>query len=42
VKRAQTLVSCANLFQRHVILDDDDDVGVVSEVVDELLGKEGH
>ena len=37
VKRAEPLVRGAGLLQRHVVLDHDDDVGVVLQVVDELL-----
>jgi len=32
----------AHLLEGHVVLDDHHDIGVVSDVVDELLGKEGH
>jgi hypothetical protein len=38
VERAEALVGGASLLERDVVLDDDDDVGVVLEVVDELLG----
>jgi hypothetical protein len=37
VERAQPLVGGAGLLERDVVLDDDDDVGVVLQVVDEVL-----
>ena len=40
VKRAEPLVGGAGLLQRHVVLDDDDDVGLVLQVVDEVWGEE--
>jgi hypothetical protein len=38
VERTEPLVGGAGLLERDVILDDDDDVGVMLQVVDELLG----
>jgi hypothetical protein len=42
VKRTQTFVIGARLFQRYVVLDHDDDVGLLLEIVDESLRKKGH
>ena len=42
VERAESLVRRPHLLQRHVVLNDDHDVCVVLQVVDELLGEEGH
>jgi hypothetical protein len=42
VERAEALVGCPRLFQRHIVLNHDDDVGVLLQVVDELLGEQGH
>ncbi len=39
MKRAETLVAGAGFPQRHVLLNDLDDVRVHSQVVDESLGK---
>ena len=39
VDRAEALVRRARLLQRYVVLDDGDDVGVMRQVVDELLGE---
>ena len=37
VERTESLVGRAGLLQRHVVLNHDDDVGLVLQVVDELL-----
>ena len=37
VERTETLIRCTRLLQRHVVLDHDDDVGLLLEVVDESL-----
>ena len=42
VERTEALVGGAGLLQRHVVLDHDDDVGVVLQVVDELLREQSH
>jgi hypothetical protein len=42
VKRAKSFVIGARFFQRHVVLDDDDDVGLLLEIVDESLRKQAH
>jgi len=42
MKRAQPFVIGARLLQRHVILDHDDDVGLLLEIVDESLWKQAH
>jgi hypothetical protein len=41
VKRTEPLVGGAGLLQRDVVADDHHDVGVVLQVVDELLGEQG-
>ena len=42
MKRAESLVRGARLLQRHVVLNDDDDIGVMLQVVDELLREQRH
>jgi hypothetical protein len=42
VKRAKPFVIGARFFQRHVVLDHDDDVGLLFEIVDESLRKQTH
>src|SRR5207302_8969983 len=42
VKGTEPFVGGAGLLQRHVILDHDDDVGLVLQVVNEPLRKETH
>jgi len=37
VERAEAFICRAGLLQRDVILDDDDDIGLVLQVVDETL-----
>jgi hypothetical protein len=39
VERAEAFICRARLLQRDVILDDDDDIGLVLQVVDETLGE---
>jgi hypothetical protein len=39
VKRAEPLVGRPDLLQRHVVLDHQDDIGLVFEVVNEGLGE---
>ena len=42
VKRTKPFVIRARFFQRHVVLDHDDDVGLLFEIVDESLRKQTH
>ena len=42
MKRTQPLVGRPRTLQRNIVLDDLDDVGMKPEIVDELLGEEGH
>src|SRR5262245_63741283 len=42
MKRTKAFVAGAGLLQRHVVLDHDDDVGLLLQIVDESLWEERH